>query len=261
MFYISYMIKRYVPSPWQASSNTNICAKITESLHVSPPTELTPSLTSNSWGISRRARYSLASLVFISRLVRSFVCASLDVSVLQAILWSTTGLQTVYPPRIVASCVDFTTGFLQAMPPRHPPLRWCRCVARPSSLLLRSASSAHHAGLDVGTEVARCANSRAHRLHKACFTGFRSAWKLLATSTVTHSTVIGKIIFRLWMELWSHGWFEYGDWELTTRAELKTKPVWPESKHKVHLICVSGAFRHISSIWVYVLLLVSKMEN
>lgn len=64
-------------------------------------------------------------------------------------------LQNVSLQRMFASCVDFTTGFLQAMVPRYRPL-WCGCVTRPSSLLQRSASSTHHVCLDVGTEVARC---------------------------------------------------------------------------------------------------------
>lgn len=50
-----------------SASQTNMTVRviITQSAH-SPTTQRTPALTSNSWGISRRARYSLASLVFIS---------------------------------------------------------------------------------------------------------------------------------------------------------------------------------------------------
>lgn len=153
-------IKRSLPSLWQSSiSNTN--PRRASNPQVSPhPAKRTPSLTSNSWGISRRARYSLASLVFISSRIsfrnhnlfgafvsRFFRCLSAA--------WCSTGSPD--PQRIFALCEDFTTGFLQAMPPRHPPFRWCGCVAHPSSLPQRSASSAHHVRPNVGTEVPRFA--------------------------------------------------------------------------------------------------------
>lgn len=87
-------------------------------------------LTSNSWGISRRARYSLASLVFISGRRSSeittspkrflFFPPSSDVSV-QWSLANNRAVARLPPQRIFASRVDFTTEFLQAMPPRHPP--------------------------------------------------------------------------------------------------------------------------------------------
>lgn len=87
----------------------------------------TSCLTSNSWGISRRARYSLASLVFISSRIsteiatypKPFLMPS-NVSAPSDSRWWTEEQETGFPSAHFASCVDFTR-FLQAMPPRHPP--------------------------------------------------------------------------------------------------------------------------------------------
>lgn len=121
------------------------------------PAEPTPSLTSNSWGISRRARYSLASLVFISGRI-----SSTDHNLSAALV-------CLYPSQCLGaarrSLVNRGTGdrYTPLLPlsafccsrvwtSRPDSCRRCHldatlpigCATRPSSLLQRSASSAHH---------------------------------------------------------------------------------------------------------------------
>lgn len=119
--------------------------------HLSPQiVEVSPAVRDTPW---HRWYSSPVGFPLKSQLHTAFFPPQLFLC-LKVFLRLTKELHTVSPQRMFPICVDFTTGFLQAMPPRHRPL-WCGCVARPSSLLQRSASSAHHVCLDVGTEVAR----------------------------------------------------------------------------------------------------------
>lgn len=81
-------------------------------------------LTSKSWGISRRARYSLASLVFISAQIafeittcRWRMCLLCSCRLLGLISEDWIGMSLAH----FALRTDFSTEFQQAVSPRHPP--------------------------------------------------------------------------------------------------------------------------------------------
>lgn len=89
-----------------------------------------------------------------------------------------TELQTLSPQRIFAWCVDFTTGFLQAMPPRHPPPpRWCGCAARPSPLLQSLFPARTVCALTLAQRLRAVPNNAQTRLCLVGFTRLQSTWK------------------------------------------------------------------------------------
>lgn len=115
-------------------------------------------LTSNSWGISRRARYSLASLVFISSRIPTEIATypkpflmPWNVSAPSGTLWWKEEQETGFP---LSAFFSLVCGLHQipAGDATSPP-SWCGCVARPSSLLPPFATSAHHVCLALAQRV------------------------------------------------------------------------------------------------------------
>lgn len=131
----------------------------------------TSRLTSNSWGISRRARYSLASLVFISSRIsteiatypKPFLMPS-NVSAPSDNLWWTDEQDTGFPSAhfcLVCGLHQIPAGDATS------PASWCGCVARPSSLLPRFANSAHHVCLALALRVCHKKPKQNHQNKRA----------------------------------------------------------------------------------------------
>lgn len=124
---------------------------------VRSPADLTTSLTSNSWGISRRAKYSFASLVFISGRISS---TDHNLSAALVCLYPSQCLSAARRSLADRGTEDRSTPLLplsafccsRVWTSRPDSCRRCHldatlpngCATRPSSLLQRSASSAHH---------------------------------------------------------------------------------------------------------------------
>lgn len=159
-------------------------------------TQGTSCLTSNSWGISRRARYSLASLVFISSRIsteiatypKPFLMPS-NVSAPSDNLWWTDEQETGFPS--AHFCLVCGLHQIPAGDATSPP-SWCGCVARPSSLLPRFANSAHHVCLALALRVCHKKPKQNHQKKSA---------HLLCSAVITQSSKFLpgnlEVIFRL----------------------------------------------------------------
>lgn len=144
----------------------------------------TSCLTSNSWGISRRARYSLASLVFISSRISTEIATypkpclmPSNVSAPSGNLWWTEEQETRFPS--AHFCLVCGLHRIPAGDATSPPF-WCGCVARPSSLLPRFADSTHHVCLALAQRVClKKTKQNQKSAHLLCSAFITPSWKFL----------------------------------------------------------------------------------